>query len=149
MKSIEGVKIDFGLLSEAFLKTLVTIHPTSLESGRRLIDFFVQNNNPELDYNIKNLFDNYFDETTMSLWERQELIQINSHYFYKHAKGKCFISLEEVWKMVLHECKEASDIYYAYYYMSAGLTKPEVGFSRIRNISYNLEQIANIFLTRL
>ena len=51
--------------------------------------------------------------------------------------------------MVVAECKESSDIYYAYYFMSVGLTKPEISFSRIRGISYNLEHLCNIILIRL
>ena len=59
MKNVEdrhNTYISFDLLSEAFLKSLISIYKENEDDGRRMIDFFIQNNVPDYDYKIKNLF---------------------------------------------------------------------------------------------
>lgn len=69
------------------MRSICHLYPNDIDLGRKFIEFFIENNQADLDFNIKQLYESYFDETILSLWERQDKIKVNPDFFYKKATG--------------------------------------------------------------
>ena len=113
-----------------------------------MIEFFVENNAIGKDEKIREIFERNFSDELLVDWEKDSQILITPQYLYSTKKGQCRIEIEELWNLANEESTNPSDLFYNYYFLLTGLNHPEMGFAEFEKISYNLEQITNIFLAR-
>ena len=91
------------MLSETFLKSAFNRFQEDIETGRKMVEFFVQKYTCHEEHHIKQLLQNDFDETLFSVWDRVPSIFINSRFLYKEARGMCEFMLDDLWEMAKEE----------------------------------------------
>lgn len=58
----------------------------------------------------------------------------------------CEVSLDDLWAMAKNSTENPSQLYYNYFFLTMGLTDPQIGFGCTLGISYNLQKIAGLVI---